>query len=71
MDLLIKEMQGSIDKLQNENAKLKTFLSASLAQLEQYKATLKKFVDLNTKLDEDLNRKIQENVTLTNDNSQL
>ena len=31
---VIKEMQASIDRLQNENAKLKTYLAASLAQLE-------------------------------------
>jgi len=64
-------MQGTIDGLQNENARLKTYLAASLAQLEQYKTALQKFVEENTKLEEELARKTEEIQGLKLDNAQL
>ena len=64
-------MQGQLEKLQGENGKLKTYLSASLTQVEQYKLALKKLSDLNTQLEDDLTKRAEEINLLKSDNAQL
>ena len=52
-----KEMQGVIDSLKVDNAKLNTYLSALLNQLEQYKLAIKKFQEANHRLENEVVKK--------------
>ena len=60
LDLVIKEMEESLNKLANENSRLKTYLAASIAQIERHKQAFKKLVEDNHKLEEDVFQKTNE-----------